>query len=108
MKQTLRQICDQLKISRRTVQGYEKMELVSPSGKNKYGYLLYGEMERERIQLIRFYQKIGFRLREIKELMEADNWVKKKVAQVKILEMEERQIALQELIWQAKEYIADL
>ena len=55
MEQTLRQMCAELKISRRTVQGYEKAGLVAPSGKNKYGYLLYGAAERERIRLIHFY-----------------------------------------------------
>lgn len=60
MKQKLRQVCAELNISRRTIQGYEKEGLVSPSGKNKYGHLLYGEAERERIRLVRFYQQVGF------------------------------------------------
>lgn len=108
MEQTLRQMCAELKISRRTVQGYEKAGLVAPSGKNKYGYLLYGETERERIRLIRFYQKMEFRLREIKELMDADDSIKKEAFQVKILVLEEKQMDLQELIRQAREYIAAL
>ena len=45
MEQTLRQVCTGLKLSRRAVQGYEQAGLVAPSGKNKYGYLLYGEPE---------------------------------------------------------------
>ena len=47
MQQTLRQVCTELNVSRRAVQGYEKAGLVAPSGKNKYGYLLYGEEARE-------------------------------------------------------------
>ena len=35
MQQKLRQVCAELKISRRTIQGYEKAGLVAPSGKNK-------------------------------------------------------------------------
>ena len=108
MEQTLRQMCAELKISRRMVQGYEKAGLVAPSGKNKYGYLLYGETERERIRLIRFYQKMEFRLREIKDLIDADDQVKKEAFQAKILALEERQMDLQEVIRQAKAYIADL
>lgn len=38
-EKTLREVCAALQISRRTIQGYEKAGLVSPSGKNKYGYL---------------------------------------------------------------------
>ena len=49
MEKTLRQVCTELKVSRRAVQGYEKAGLVAASGKNKYGHLLYGEPERERI-----------------------------------------------------------
>ena len=108
MEQTLRQMCTELKISRRTVQGYEKAGLVAPSGKNKYGYLLYGAAERERIRLIHFYQKMEFRLKDIKELMDADDLVKKEVLQAKIIELEEKQMDLQELIRQAREYIAAL
>lgn len=108
MEQTLRQMCAELKISRRTVQGYEKAGLVAPSGKNKYGYLLYGEAERERIRLIHFYQKMEFQRKEIKELMDADDSVKKEVLQAKIIELEEKQMDLQELIRQAREYIAAL
>ena len=50
MQQTLRQMCAELKIPRRAVQGYETIGLVRPSGKNKYGHLLYSEPERERIR----------------------------------------------------------
>ena len=45
MEQTLRQVCTGLKLSRRAVQGYEQAGLVATFGKNKYGYLLYGEPE---------------------------------------------------------------
>lgn len=108
MQQTLRQMCDELKISRRAVQGYEKIGLVRPSGKNKYGHLLYSEPERERIRLIRFYQQLGFQLKEIKELMDADVPVQKAAIRAKIVELETKNIQLQELIQQAKEYIATL
>lgn len=36
---TLREVCDSLGISRRTVQGYEKEGLVAPTGKTERGYL---------------------------------------------------------------------
>lgn len=108
MQQTLRQLCAELKVSRRAVQGYEKVGLVAPSGKNKYGHLLYGEPERERIRLIRFYQQLGFSLKEIKSLLEASAPVRKAALQAKVTELEAKDIHLQELIQQAKEYIATL
>lgn len=108
MQQTLRQICAELKVSRRAVQGYEKAGLVTPSGKNKYGHLLYGEPERERIRLIRFYQQLGFRLKEIQKLLDAADPVKKSAVQAKVAELEAENVHLQEIIRQAKEYIAAL
>ncbi|MBU5431714.1 MerR family transcriptional regulator [Intestinimonas sp. MSJ-38] len=108
MEKTLRQVCTELKVSRRAVQGYEKAGLVAASGKNKYGYLLYGEPERERIRLVRFYQQLGFRLKEIKELLDADGPVRKATLQAKAAELEKEDIHLRELIRQAKEYIAAL
>ena len=108
MQQTLRQMCAQLKVSRRTIQGYEKAGLVTPSGRNKYGYLLYGETEGERIRLIRFYQQLGFPLKEIKSLLDAPDSAKKMTLQSQIEKLEEEHKRLQELIQQAKEYIAAL
>lgn len=76
MQQTLRQMCAELKVSRRVIQGYEKAGLMASSGKNKYGYLLYGKAEQERARLIRFYQQLGFPLKEIKKLLNAPDSVK--------------------------------
>lgn len=66
MQQAPRQVCAELKFPRRIIQGYEKAELVAPSLQNKYGHLLYDELEQELIRLIRFYQQPGFPLRDIK------------------------------------------
>lgn len=108
MQQTLRQVCTELNVSRRAVQGYEKAGLVAPSGKNKYGHLLYGETERERIRRILFYQQLGFQLKEIKTLLDAPDPVKKSALQAKVALLETEHTHLQELIRQAKEYIAAL
>lgn len=108
MDDTLRQVCAELGLSRRTIQGYEKAGLVAPSGRNKYGHLLYGKPEQERIQLIRFYQQMGFPLKEIKSLLEAPDSVKKTVLQAQVKKLEAEHTRLLEVIRQAKEYIAAL
>lgn len=108
MDDTLRQVCAELGLSRRTIQGYEKAGLVAPSGRNKYGHLLYGEPERERIRLIRFYQQMGFPLKEIKSLLEAPDSVKKTVLQAQVKKLDAEQNRLLEVIRQAKEHIAAL
>lgn len=74
MKQvTLREVCMVTGVTRRAIQGYEKIGIVSASGKNKYGYLLYDEAMIERIQTIRQYQEFGFSVKEIKVLLEASD-----------------------------------
>ena len=75
MKQfkTLSEICKELGISRKAIQGYEKHGLISPCGKDKYGHLTYDEKTSERIVMIRFYQKLGFTVQEIKDLIDCDN-----------------------------------
>lgn len=108
MDHTLRQVCVELGLSRRTVQGYEKAGLVAPSGKNKYGHLLYSKPEQERIRLIRFYQQMGFPLKEIKKLLNVPDPTKKAALQAKVAELEAEHTRLQEVIRQAKEYIAAL
>ena len=62
---TLREICKALEVSRRAVQGYEKAGLVSATGRNKYGHLLYDEAAMLRIEQIKFYQQLGFSIKSV-------------------------------------------
>ena len=108
MQQTLRQVCAQLELSRRVIQSYENAGLVAPSGRNKYGHLLYDETEVEQIRLIRFYQQLGFQLKEIKSLLDAPTCEKKTALQIQIEKLERQHSQLHEIIQQAKTYIAAL
>lgn len=108
MENTLREICTQLGISRRTVQGYEKWGLLSPTGRNKYGHLLYNQTAKERIETIRFYQQAGFALKDLKELIDAPNAVKKAALQSRMLQLEEEHRKQEQLIEQVKAYIKNL
>ena len=74
---TLRETCKNLNISRRALQGYEKAKLVSPSNKTKSGHLLYDDLTRSRISLIKCYQEMGFSLNEIKEIIDAPDEIKR-------------------------------
>lgn len=92
----LREVCDLMQISRRALQGYEKMGLVSHTGKTDKGYYLYDEVAQQRIREIRFYQDMRFKIREIKELIDAPKAEKRKVleAQIEVLEKESQQIKI--------------
>lgn len=107
-EKTLREVCAALSISRRTIQGYEKAGLVSPSGKNKYGYLLYDQKAQKRIQTLRFYQKLGFSIREIHAIADAPHAIQKAALVKRVAALETEQAALQHIIQQAKHYIAIL
>lgn len=84
----LSEICADTGVSRRAIQGYEKAGLVTASGKNKYGYLLYDREAEERILRIRFYQEIGFTIREIAAFMDEPKEVQKQALCRKAAEMQ--------------------
>jgi len=71
MDMTLREIDDMFGVSRRAVQGYEKAGLISASGKNERGYLLYDKTTQDRIRKIKLFQQMGFTLKEIKDIIDA-------------------------------------
>ncbi|MBO5070392.1 MAG: MerR family transcriptional regulator, partial [Roseburia sp.] len=68
-EKTLREVCETLHVSRRAIQGYEKEGLLKPSGKNERGWLLYDTECQEQIKRLKFYQDIGLKVKEIKELL---------------------------------------
>ncbi len=67
---TLKEVCNELRISRRAIQGYEARNLIAPVSRNKYGHLLYDEEMLKRIAFIRFNQKIGFSIDDISNFID--------------------------------------
>ena len=87
---TLREVCDLLGVSRRAVQGYEKVGLVEPSGRNKYGYLLYDCRAVDTIRRIKQFQSFGFQIKEIRELKNLPKGIVREELQKKIVILETR------------------
>ncbi|MCM1107179.1 MAG: MerR family transcriptional regulator [Blautia sp.] len=108
MGMTLREICDTVKVSRRAVQGYEKAGLVSASGKNRYGYLIYDVHSQERIRKIKLFQELGFSLKEIKDIIDAPNPVLRAALEKRVEELQARREQLDFLIEMAYELIDTL
>lgn len=104
---TLKTMCELLTISRRSIQCYEKEGLMSPTDKNKYGYLLYDDKAVERAKKIRFMRQIGFKLKEVRDLIDAPVSVLKKALEEKVVELEFERERL-DLISEAQEYIQKL
>ena len=102
---TLSQICRDLGISRKVVQGYEKHGLVKPCGKDKNGHLIYDDKTISRITRIRFLQNLGFSLKEIEGIVDKKDEdiltelnSKSKQTQLEIDELEKRKETLDSLI----------
>lgn len=81
---------------------------VSPSREHTYGYLLYDESAYHRAEKIKFLQRLGFKLREIKEIIDAPDCRMKEVLQVRINELEKEKSNLSRIIKEAKAYIDSL
>ncbi len=105
---TLKEICSELSVSRRAVQGYEDAGLVRATGKNKYGYLLYNQRAQERIARIKFFQDLGFSIKEIAGLIDATGEVLKPRLIEQVRKLEEKVARDEYTIQQAKELISKL
>ena len=95
---TLMQIKQRYNISRRAIQGYENEGLVRPTGKTKRGYLLYDENATRRILQIKQYQDMGFRVKEIGNVIDASAPVVKEALMEKKEDLLKRKDEIAELI----------
>lgn len=107
-KMNLKTLCELVGVSRRSIQGYENVGLMSPTDKNKYGHLLYDEAALHRARMIKFMQRLGFKLKEIKEVIDAPSDVIKEALQRRIKELEIEISQMQQIIQEANEYIDKL
>lgn len=102
---SLREVCSIASVTRRVVQSYEKAGLVSASERNKYGYLRYGDSELERIKQIRLYQLLGFKLREIKDIIDAPAELKSIAVKKQLIKLKEKLSELNSTIESAERLI---
>lgn len=105
---TLREICETLGVSRRALQGYEKVGLVAASGRNKYGHLLYDKDAETRIAQIKFYQQLGFTIKEITRIIDAPDAEVKTALEYQVQKLREEKTEMDELIEKANQMIASL
>ena len=105
---TLSEVCSVLEVSRRAVQGYENAGLVSATGKNKYGHLLYDEDAQRRIKQIKLLQQLGFRVKEIKDIIDAPDEVLRKAVERQISRCRMELVQKNDIIHRAEALIAEL
>lgn len=105
---SLKEMCESLNVSRRSIQCYEDAGLLRPTDKNKYGHLLYDENALHIAEIIRFLQQLGFKLREVKKVIDAPDDVMKEAIRSKVQELEMEQERIEQIILEANEYIKSL
>jgi len=108
MDMTLKELCEEFGITRRMVQGYEREGMLQPTGKNKYGYLLYDSEAQERVAIIKRFRDLDYSLKETKNLIDAPKEVVCKSLKLQVKQLECRYDSLKETISAAKEWIASL
>jgi len=102
---TLHEVYEEFGVTRRAVQGYEKRGLVKPSARNKYGHLLYDDQAQKRIAMIKDYQRLGFKLKEIESLIEASDEVVTAALERQVIKLQEEREEKTVLIDMAKKWI---
>ena len=101
-------MCELTGISRRTIQGYEKVGLVSAIKRNKYGHLIYNDECRKRILKIKFFQDLKFSLKEIKEIIDAPKSILKPALEQNIIKLKAESQHLESTIKEAEILIEKL
>ena len=105
---TLKEVCNEVGVSRRAIQGYEKLGLVQATGKMKRGYLLYDEDMILRIRTIKMYQNAGFQLKQIKGIIDEPAEVRKAALEGKITKLQKKKEELDETIEQIEAFLESL
>lgn len=90
------EVCRLSGVSRRTLQYYDD-EGILPARRSEENYRLYDEAAMERLWEILWYKEMGFKLKEIKEILaipqkERSNYLKQKIQSIegKIQDLEEK------------------
>lgn len=75
---TISQVAQLAGISTRTLQYYDEIGLLKPSGLTRSGYRLYDDDAIQKLQQILFFKELGFQLKEINEILQKPGFDKNK------------------------------
>jgi len=67
---TLRELCEEFGVTRRTIQWYEEKGLIKPEGKTKSKHLLYGQEASNQLAAILILKDAGYDLDSIKVILD--------------------------------------
>lgn len=67
----LSEVCKIVGVTRRTLQEYDRIELLKPTSKTKSGYWLYDNPAIQKLILIQIFVEVGYKRKTIKSLLES-------------------------------------
>lgn len=70
MAYTVGEVARLARVTVRTLHHYDRIGLLSPSGRSPAGYRSYHDADLERLQQIRYYRELGFPLEEIATILD--------------------------------------
>ncbi len=85
-------------VSVRTLQYYDKIGLLKPTGRTDAGYRLYDDTALEKLQQILLFRELEFPLKEIKNIMESPSFDRKKALEQQITMLTLKKEHLENLI----------
>ena len=97
---TVKQLAQKCGVSVRTLHHYDAIGLLKPAKTTEACYRLYVEDTLERLYLILLFRELGFRLQDIRGILDAPDFDRNRVL--------EQQIALLERKQRHLEYVTDL
>ena len=97
---TVNQLAKQCSVSVRTLHYYDAIGLLKPAQTTEAGYRLYDDAAVERLYLILLFRELGFRLKDIRGVLDAPDFDRNRVL--------DQQIALLERKQRHLEYVANL
>lgn len=74
MEYSINELSKIAKISTRTLRYYHQIDLLKPKRINSSGYRIYGENEIDKLQQILFYKAMGFKLEDIKNIVNSSSF----------------------------------
>lgn len=81
---TVKEVCELAGISARTLRHYDAIGLLEPSARSDAGYRLYSEADMERLQQILLFRELEFPLSDIRKILEALDFNRKKALEQQI------------------------
>ncbi len=105
MEYTIQELSRLSGVTTRALRWYDKIGLLTPSGRTEGGYRLYGPAEVDRLQDILYYRALGVELAQVKEILDDPSFDRLAVLRGHLAALEGERGRLQRLIDSVQETI---